>query len=230
MKTSVAIVLAAAAILMGGCVVAPQPPVPLAPEALSTGGGRLGVAMTALPKVETSFPGASCLLCLMFASASNSTLSTHTQTLTAEDLPKIKNEVAEAIRRKGVDVTVIPEDIALDALPGNDAKAPGIARKNHSALQQKYNVDKLLVINITGLGIWRYYSAYVPTSDPKAVFIGVSYIVNLKDNTYAWYQPININRAADGNWDEPPKFPGLSNAYFQALETGKDTILKPFAN
>jgi hypothetical protein len=224
-----AIVLAATAAIMGGCVVAPQQPVFLAPGALSAGSGRVGVVMTALPKVDTSFPGASCLLCVMFASGANSTLSTHTRTLTAEDLPKIKSDLAEALRRKGVDAVLIEEDLALDTLPSNDAKGPLIARRNHISLQQKYKVDRLVVVNITGLGIWRYYSAYIPTSDPKGIFIGVAYMVNLKDNTYDWYLPININRAADGNWDEPPKFPGLTNAYFQAIETGKDAILGPFA-
>jgi hypothetical protein len=230
LKIRKALALAALGLLVGGCVTPPQPPVALAPDALSAAGGRVGVAMSALPKVETSFPGASCLLCLMFASAANSTLSTHTSTLTVEDLPKLKADTAEAIRRKGVEVVVIEENLSLNDLPSSDAKTPGFARKDHGALRQKYGIDKLLVINVTGLGIWRNYSAYIPTGDPKAVFVGMGYLVNLKTNAYEWYEPININRAADGSWDEPPKFPGLTNAYFQALEMGKDKILKPFSN
>jgi hypothetical protein len=224
------LVLLAVAVLATGCVTPPQPPVALAPNALASSGGKIGVAMTALPKVETSFPGASCLLCVMFASAANSTLSTHTGTLTAEDLPKLKADTAQALRAKGAEVVLIEENLALEDLPSFDSKTPGFARKDHAALRQKYGIDKMLVINITSLGIWRYYSAYVATSDPKAVFIGTSYLVNLKTNAYEWYQPININRAAEGSWDEPPKFPGLTNAYFQAIEMGKDTILKPFSD
>jgi hypothetical protein len=227
-KIQIAVIMAAVTVFISGCVGPPQAPVPLAPDALSTSAGRIGVGMTALPKVETSFPGASCLLCVMFASAAHSTLSTHTATLTAEDLPKIKDEVAEALRRKGVDAVVIAEPLAINDLPSAEGK-PGFARKDHSGLQKKHNIDKLLVINVTGLGIWRNYSAYIPTGDPKAVFYGVSYLVNLKTNAYEWYLPLNITRAADGSWDEPPKFPGLTNAYFQALETGKDSIIKPFS-
>jgi hypothetical protein len=58
---------------------------------------------------------------------------------------------------------------------------------------------------------------------------GVGYIVNLKNNTYEWYLPVLVTKAADQNWDEPPKFPGLTNAYFQALEIGKDSFLRPLA-
>ena len=35
-------------------------------------------------------------------------------------------------------------------------------------------------------------------------------------------------RNADGAWDEPAKFPGLTNAYFQVVELGKDEVLRPF--
>jgi len=36
-------------------------------------------------------------------------------------------------------------------------------------------------------------------------------------------------KSAEARWDEPPKHPGLTKAYFQALEVGKETLTKPFA-
>ena len=39
---------------------------------------------------------------------------------------------------------------------------------------------------------------------------------------------VAIARSSEGPWDEPPKFPGLSNAYFQTVELGRDTFLQPF--
>lgn len=86
-----------------------------------------------------------------------------------------------------------------------------------------------MVFNITTLGISRTYADYFPTSDPKALLQGSGYLVNLSNNTYEWYLPVNVTKSTDGNWDEPPKFPGLTNAYFQALEIGKDSFLKPFS-
>lgn len=61
-----------------------------------------------------------------------------------------------------------------------------------------------------------------------AVVSGEGYLVNLNSNVLEWYLPINISKGADGNWDEAPKFPGLTNAYFQAIELGKEAIKKPF--
>lgn len=228
MKNRLGFILFAAAILMGGCASAPQQPVSLSHDAVGT--QTIGVAMTALPKIDTQLPGAGCLLCLAAASIANSSLTNHSKTLPYEDLNKLKNEVANLLRKKGADVTVIEENLDIKALPDFGAKKTNVAEKNFSSLQQKYNIDKLLVIDVTALGFIRTYSSYIPTSDPKGLLQGKGYIVNLKNNTYEWYQPVFVTKSADQNWDEPPKFPGLTNAYFQALEIGKDSFLQPFAS
>jgi len=184
--------------------------------------------MTTLPKVDTEFPGAGCLLCLAAAAAANSSLTAHANTLPYEDLPKLKNVVADSIRKKNTDVIVIPEDLKVSELTDYGTAGPNIAKKDFSPLKQKYKIDKLLVIDIAALGFTRTYSAYFPTSDPKSLLRGAGYIVNLTNNTYEWYLPIVVSKSADKNWDEPPKFPGLTNAYFQGLELGKDRFLEPF--
>jgi len=210
MQSRLSLALAAIAFLFVGCAGVPQNPVQLAPDTLTSKTSRIGVAMTPLPKVDTHLPGAGCLLCLAAASIANSSLTTHTQKLPYEDLPKLKNDMADLIRKKGSEVTVITKDF--------------------SSLQKKHNIDKLLVVDVTMLGMLRTYSAYIPTSDPKGVLQGLGYLVNLSNNTYEWYMPVYITKSADGAWDEPPSFPGLTNAYFQALEMGKDSFLKPFNN
>jgi hypothetical protein len=207
----------------------PQAPVALQREAVAGSAGKIGVAMTNLPKPDTHLPGASCLLCIAVASAANSSLTAHTRTLGAEDLPDLKKLVADRIRANGGDAVVISEPIDIAALADNANAAPNQARKNFGPLKQKLNVDRLLVIDLTMLGFERTYSAYVPTSEPKAVIRGAGFLVNLSNNTYEWYLPLNVLRAADGKWDEPPKFPGLTNAYFQAIELGKDAVQQPFA-
>lgn len=185
--------------------------------------------MVAVPKPDTQFPGASCLLCYGFASASNLTLTKHTQTLPIDDLARLGQDVADTLGRKGVDATVLREPLALKDLPDASGSAPNTASKDFSSLRAKHKLDKLLVIDLATVGYLRTYSAYVPTSDPKATVSGQSYLVDLKTNTYDWFQPITVSKSAAGAWDEPPKFPGLTNAYFQAVETSRDSILKPLA-
>ena len=215
--------------LLGGCAsTPPQMPVALSPQAVAAGGGRIGVTMTTLPKVDTSFPGAVCLLCLAAASVANGDVTTFAKTLPHEDLPKLAQAVAARLQRKGADVVLLEGDLKLDKLPPTGSKVPNATTVDFTSLKSKYGIDRLLVIEIRLLGFERTYAAYVPTSDPKAVFRGRGYIVDLASNTYVWYMPVSILRSSDGPWDEPPKFPGLSNAYFQTIELGRDAFLEPF--
>lgn len=224
----VGIILVAVSVFLGGCASKPQLPVMLKKDAVGAQAGRIGVAMTALPKLDTRTPGADCLLCLATASMMNSSLTSHAKTLPYEDLPNLKQEMTDLLRKKGSHVTVLEEPLDADNLPNREGEGENLARKDFSSLQQKYNVDRLLVVDITGLGFIRTYSAYIPTSDPKAMLNGTGYMVDLKTNTYDWYQKVSVTRSADQQWDEPPTFPGLTNAYFQVLELGKDGFLQPF--
>lgn len=229
MRGRLVVMAAMSAVFLGGCAIKPQQPVPLSRDALASKSAKVGVAMPALPKVDTYFPGADCLLCYAFASASNSALTKHTETLGHEDLAALKEDVVAVLRKKDVEVVAIKEPIDLKALPDIRTEVPTAARKDYSTLRAKYGVDSLLVINVGQLGYVRTYASYVPTSDPKATVSGSAYMVDLKSNTYSWYLPLNISRSASEKWDEPPKFPGLTNAYFQAVEASRDSILKPLA-
>jgi len=230
MNMRAGLALAAISIFVAGCATKPQAPISFSQSTLGTGAGRIGVAMAPLPKVDTHLVGAGCLLCMAAASIANSSLTTHTQTLPYEDLPKLKDRIADLARRKGADVTVIAEALDFSALPDFPTPGPNVASKDFTSLQKKYGIGKLLVIEISTLGMWRTYSAYFPTSDPKAVLLGRGYVVNLSSNMYEWYMPVSVFRSAEGAWDEPPKFPGLTNAYFQTLEIGKDTFVNPLTN
>ena len=230
MMIRIAAALGCLVLLLAGCANVQQKPLSLIQSDSGYKNVRIGVVMTQLPKVEMQYPGAGCLLCLAAASVGNSTLSRYADSLPSDDVLALKNELAKELQNKGADVTVIEENLNLSSLPDSKIKGEGIASKDFSSLQQKYKLDKLFVIEVSSLGISRAYSAYIPTSDPKGQFVGKGYIVNLPTNTYEWYQPITEAKSSDGNWDEPPNFPGLTNAYFQAIELAKDDFLKPFSN
>lgn len=220
-----------AAVALGGCAGTPQQNIDLAPGSLSAQSGRIGIAMTPMPKVDTMFPGADCLLCMATTAVANATLTSYTQTLPVDDLTRLPQEAADLLRKKGVNVIVLGEAIQLDSLPDWNTASPNVAKKDFSSIKKKYGVDKLLVMEVNTLGIWRHYSSYFPTGEPYAILQGAGYLVNLNNNTYEWYSRIrNAKTSEGGKWDEPPAFPGLTNAYFQVIENSKDMYLKPFKN
>jgi hypothetical protein len=219
----------ALAFAISGCATKPQLPVNFEARSVADGSQRIGIAVSALPTPQVHMPGASCLLCILAAQVANADLLKYTDTLTTEDIAQLKQRVADSLRKKGATIKAIAEPIDVRGLPDAERK-DGAPRKNFASLKQKYGVDKLLVIEIAQLGFERTYSSYFPTSDPKGMFRGVGYIVDLGTNKYDWYLPVDVTRRTEGKWDEPRNFPGLTNAYFQALEIGQDMLVKPLAN
>ncbi len=222
----------AVALLFGGCATPAQQRIDLADNYFSSGkakAGKIGVVMAELPKPDTAFPGANCLLCLGVANGMHSALSKEVQTFSTAELKPLPSDVVALLKKQGLDAVLIDEPLKIDALPDLKASdATNKPRKNFAPLKDKYNVDRLLVVHFTALGVWRSYSAYVPTDPPKAIVVGNASLIDLSTHSLEWYLPVTISRAADGEWDEPPTFPGLTNAYYQVLETGMDAIKKPF--
>lgn len=229
MRLRAFIVPGLAAIGLAGCVAAPQVALPPADTVVSGKAGKVGVIMTGVPTPDTEFPGASCLICLGLAEAANSSLTSYSHGLSLDEVHGYKGAVVAALKARGVDVVELPGELDLESLPADKASVPNAPQKNFRGLKDKYAVDHLAVINITNLGFVRNYATYVPTGGPEASIRGEAYIVDLSTNVYDWYSPIDVRRPAEGEWDEPPNFPGLTNAYFQAVELAKDSLVKPIS-
>jgi hypothetical protein len=219
--------------VLAGCAVPVQQPVELAPgffSAAKAKGGRVGVVMAELPKSDTQFPGANCLLCIGVANLAHAEMNKQVQSFSTAELQPLPADLVALLQKQGLDAVLIKDPLKIADLPDLGAPDPtNKARKNFGALKDKHKVDRLLVVNITALGVWRSYSAYVPTDAPRAVLYGEASMIDLGNHALEWHLPLALSRAAEGAWDEPPKFPGLANAYFQVLETGMDMIKKPFS-
>lgn len=228
MKRSIIGLVACLTLLLGGCAVTPQKPVALKNDAIKADSGPIGVAMTTVPKADAWFPGANCLLCILAASATNSALIEHTKTLPNEDLAELKQEFLKLLKTKGAETIEITAPLKIEELANYSSSEPNTARKDFSSLQEKYGISKLLLIHINAIGFMRPYSAYFPAGEPQATLFGRAYLVDLKTNAYDWYQPLEISKRSEGSWDEPPKYPGLTNAYFQTIELSKDNLIQSF--
>jgi hypothetical protein len=220
--------LTACLALLAGCAAKPQMPVQLSPMALSAAPSqRVGIVMAAVPKASLELPGANCLLCVAAAQVANASIAKHFDTLDSGDLLQVRDRIAEMLRKKGVAVVILPDPLDLNTLAETASSTPNAAKRDFSPLKQKYGVDKLVVVSVEALGVQRSYSAYIPTGAPYAFLRAAGYMVDLRSNAYDWYQPVQVFRSAEGGrWDEPPSYPGLTNAYYQALETSKDRILE----
>ena len=227
MTRYLSLVLAVALLTLGGCATKAQRTVPLGQSTLDQTVGAIGVAMAPMPVGDMSFPGANCLLCMAAASMANTSLTSYAHTLQSADLSAIKGEVIARLKQRGNEVVDLSEPLDVTKLPDASKSGPNIALKDFSSLGEKYKIKKLVLINIQSIGFVRNYSAYIPNGAARAQVTGNGYVVDLESNAYQWYLPVSVTKSAEGAWDEPPKFPGLTNAYYLAIETAKDRFLEP---
>lgn len=176
---------------------------------------------------ETYIVGASCLLCYGVASAANSSLDKQLKTLPKEDIENLKHDIFNVLKNKKIKTINLENNIDIGKLKKFKSKEQNTSKKDHT-IYKSDSIDYLLVININMLGAYRSYSSYIPTMDPVAILSGTIYLIDLNSNKYIWYKPFDYRKASSLEWDEPPMFPGMTNAYYEVITTGKDDILSNF--
>lgn len=206
--------------LLTGCAGRVQPPVALDQNFWQKENPRVGVSLTSAPRPAAYLSGASCLLCLAAANVANADLIDYMPTLPAEDLLSLEAELVESLNAQGLQASAVSDSFSVKHL--KPSSLPEGAEKDFSPWSDTY--DYLLIVDVSMFGTHRTYSGYIPTSDPQAVVQGKVYMVDMTNNQYVLYEAFHTVRAVDGEWDEAPSFPGVTNAYFQAVESSKDDI------
>lgn len=210
------------AIFLTACGTTQQTPILLNKQLFSSPGNRVGLYFET-EQATTHIYGASCLLCYGVASAANSSLSSHFEQVSLDDINSLKGFAIEHLKAQGKDVKLVDLKSKIKKLPKYKRKE-GFPNRDYRKLKEKHDIDTLVVIHIPEHGAYRSYSAYIATSDPMGAVMGAVYTVDLNSNQYIQYDSLDLKVNVSGSWDEPPSFPGVTTAYYEALEKTKEKI------
>ena len=164
-------------------------------------------------------------MCWGAAALANGGVADEVGKLTNEDLAELGDSLVSKLKDKGLNVKELESTWKPMKLKKNEPVSENEARKDYRPLKETLDASHLLVMNFNYVGVKRDYSSYVPTSEPYAIVEGLAYLVNLTTNIYEWYLPIYQRHSPGLEWKDPPSYPGVINAYYQAIETTKDEIL-----
>jgi hypothetical protein len=211
-------------LFLSGCSSLPPQSKIAADQGLWKSKQKIGIYVSNIPKITTSFPGAGCLLCYASASLANSSLTKHVETYKASQLQKTKENLIAKLKTKDVEVIEINSLIKESTMKKHPAPPNKHITKDYSIYKTQNDVDQIFVVNFSFVGVTRFYSAYVPTGAPVASISAQVYMIDTKTNNYTIFDPIDITRGAEGEWDKPPTFPGMTNAFYQAEEAAVDQL------
>lgn len=210
-------------LMLSGCGMTPVKPVSLTDNYYEEP-QIVAVYFDPIPEqAKMTLPGASCLLCLAAAHVANVEVSDHVKTLSTDEFSSVMDSIETTLRDRGMTLQPAP-GLPFNQLPRFRAPDDTYARRDHRIFNDRVEADHLLVMRIRHVGVERTYANYVPTSSPQGVVLGELYIVDLTSNQYYLYLPLEFRVPVKGEWSEPPKFPGVTLAYYEAIERAKLAI------
>ncbi len=224
MKIKLILLLALVAIGTG-CATAPQDPIALTKDFYDEP-AKVAIYQKSFPETASmTMPGASCLLCMAAAAVANDAVSGHTKTLSTEELSTAVKGMEAALEEQGMGVEWVDIEEPMQRLPRfKSPEESDYPREDYRGLREVVDADHLMVIEFGHIGVERTYANYVPTSSPQGAVTGTLYMVDLNTNEYYLFDPIHVRVPVEGDWKEPPEFPGVTMAYFEALERAKIQI------
>jgi hypothetical protein len=213
-----------AAAWLTGCA-SPQLPIALEDTLWSERDKTIGVAVVELPKPTVQLTGNQGLLDLAINTGLAAGLRSKVETWELAGMETVPQQLVDELNTRGYKAKALAP-IKLSDFKESGTKL-GYAKHDFTPLRQQ-QVDKLILITLNVAGTQRSYYSIVPTSDPLTQLGGLTQIIDLTDNRLAFYQTFASVRAADGEWDEGPDYPNLTNAFYQALDESEQSILAPF--
>ena len=217
-------------LVLTGCSMAPpQPDLAINTDLLSQQETKIGIHYVAPNEnATTHIRGANCLICYGVASALTSGLDTHLKAkISTEDLDAIKELVYTKYSKRFPNVRMVNLTTPVGDL--KDFKADqqlGFARKDFKSFKEELDLDVLVIMQVRGYGAHRSFSEYIPNGDPQGYFSGLLYSIDLNTNAYLHYLSIDEKVQPTGAWDQPPSYPSVTTAYYQAVENAKKKIDK----
>lgn len=196
----------------------------------------IGIATAKLPKPAAHKAGAQGLLDVAINDSMSSDLDSHLAQLDiASSITEMTNKMEAYLRGKGYNVKLINEPIDLESLPELKQEQNNNSNHHHANLdfqnlRDKYGIDKLVLIKVVRIGTIRSYYSFIPTSDPSGTAILNGQVIDLANNELEWSQTVSQNTPnLESEWDEPPNFPGLTNAMFTAYQQSQNMLLNHFS-
>lgn len=195
----------------------------------------IGVAVAPVAKPSTHKTGNQGLLDIAINNSMAGDLDTQLSTQNKNVVAKA-NELADKLTEylnsknfKAVRVTDTVKDWTVDA---DSEVAEGKKPQTDPEvikLEQKYKINKLVLITYSAVGTIRSYYGFIPTGSPAGYANINGKLINLSNNKIEWAQMAVMqspNTTAD--WDEPPKFPGLTKAMENAITSANQTLYNSF--
>ena len=163
----------------------------------------------------------------VIAGVMQSQLMAHMKTLELDEFYGAFADLRLAFEQQGIEVLPQRVIIDYDNLQTKSARnGSGKPTKDFSYYDREYNADLIVMVKVERAGVERAYFGFVPLGSPDAVFSFKVIVVDPSNNDVVSNFSYKAEVDIEGEWDSPPGYRELSEAFYAAQNRAKDKLIE----
>ncbi|RZT36861.1 hypothetical protein [Cupriavidus agavae] len=201
-----------AASILSGCAVV-QKPIPATSAIFEQKESTVVVAIEKMPEPGQVMLGSQGLLDIVINRANAKAIVDRLQTQDFSQVSGLPQSFRSGLESRQIKVVMIDAALDTETMPKfTEGSGEGIALRDYRPLAKQYKADKLLLITPRSLGTVRSYYGFMPLGAPMGYIALTGQLVNLSTNKLEWYDRVEVQTAALGEWDQAPEYDNLMKA------------------
>ncbi|MGO4305003.1 hypothetical protein [Cupriavidus sp. RAF12] len=213
---------------LAGCAVV-QKPIPASSALFENKTTTIAVAVEKLPEPTQIMLGQQGLLDIVINKANAAAIVERLQKQDFSMISDLGKAFGTGLESRQIKVVMIDKPLDTESLPKfTEGSGQGVALRDYRALAKQYNADRLLLLTPRELGTVRYYYGFLPQGAPVGHVALTGQLVNLSSNRLEWYERVEINTAALGEWDQAPEYENLMRAVTESTRSATSRLRGAF--
>ncbi len=223
--------MASLALVAFVCVGCGPSKIALKPTFWQTPNKKIGIAVVTPPAARVHRAGGEGLIDAAINAGLAADLQKYFRDLQVENFSDVAQQIAEKFQSKGMTAKVIGETIDLTSLPKTKKSGGHISKYDVSELAAKEDVDAIFLIKIEKIGSYRIYYGFIPLQRPEGYCLVKGELISGTNNEILWTETQEQKKstvAVEGQWDEAPNYPNLTQSIIKAVGNSKQFIVDSF--
>jgi len=215
-------------VALSGCAVI-QKPIPASQALFTDHESTVAVVMTKMPEPDARMTGAQGILDIAINRSMAKPIVERLQKQDFSTVAGLPKQMTEGLEARHMKAVLVQEPLDVASMSQfTEGSGEGIARLDYRPLAKKYDAQRVLVLSPVWLGTTRAYHGFLPLGAPSGYVAIIGRLVDLKTNKLLWYQPIEGNEFAAGEWDEAPDYPNLMKAVSSSADYAANRLRASF--
>ncbi|HEV8674488.1 MAG TPA: hypothetical protein VGX21_10610 [Methylomirabilota bacterium] len=216
-------------LLLAGC----QKAIPLQSSFWQAKDARIAVSLTTLPDPDVYQEGRETegLVALVVNEVLRSQMRTFLRKVELAEFEATAERFVQRLQQRGFTARHLERRVDLEQFPKFTGSGDAVLDRDVRSLAGTESADLVLLLSVDAWGTARKYVLGIPVGPHKGMVRARGRLVNLRTNQLQWQAFMTVEDSivpVEGEWDQPPDYPNLTNAVRKAAEQAGQFLERQF--